>query len=523
MATSAANALPVSPQQKPELFIGLVASVGTDHGLITEILEDTLKNFGYQTRVIRLAQLLHAFPRFKNLPSEPADVYIDAHQKAGDEFRELTKRKDALAILGIGEIQANRVKQTTDKEVVIPACAYVIRSLKTPEEVALLREVYGDAFLLIGSSAPYQTRRRYLATRIAASHHDFKHDRHLPRAEELMLVDQREPGKKFGQNLQNTFHLSDIFVDASDANRLRESIHRGLALVFGNTFHTPTRHEYAMFHAAGAALRSAELGRQVGAAIATDNGDIVAVGTNEVPKPGGGLYWAGDNPDHREFALGEDANDRHKKGLLQDLLKRLQQEGWLHPEKSNLDPAALAERALDEETSGCISDAHITHLIEFGRAVHAEMAAITDAARRGVSIAGTTMYVTTFPCHLCAPHIVASGIGKVMYIQPYDKSLAVQLYPDSIAVDYSERKDYQVQFEPFVGVAPRKYMEFFSMLDRKKDGKVIAFEPSKATPRIMGSPRAYLKNETFFLSALQKAIEEKQLMVEQQEMKYERP
>ncbi len=522
MSSTDASALPASARDNPELFIGLVASVGTDHGLITEILQEALKSFGYQSRVIRVAQLLHAFPRFRNLPAEPADDYIDSHQRAGDEFREVTKRKDALAMLAIGEVQAARVAQTTQKERVIPGCAYIIRSLKTPEEVDLLRQVYGNAFLLLASSAPYQVRRRYLATRIASSRHDFKYDRHLPRAEELMLRDQREPGKRYGQNLQNTFHLADIFVDASESNRLRHSVERGLELVFGNTFHTPTRDEYAMFHAAGAALRSAELGRQVGASISTIGGDIVAVGTNEVPKPGGGLYWAGDNPDHREFALGEDANDRHKRGLLEDLLHRLQKEGWLNVEKSRLDPSKLADIALDE-TSEYVSNAQITHLIEFGRAVHAEMAAITDAARRGVSISGMTMYVTTFPCHLCAPHIVASGIQKVVYIQPYDKSLAVQLYPDSIAVDYSDRKDYQVAFEPFVGVSPRKYMEFFTMQERKKAGKVLTFERSKASPRIMSSPRAYLRNETFAMSTLQQIIEEKQLMVEQKELTYERP
>ena len=55
-----------------------------------------------------------------------------------------------------------------------------------------------------------------------------------------------------------------------------------------------------MFQAAAAMRRSAELGRQVGAAICTKAGDVVTVGTNEVPKAGGGLYWEGDEPDARE-------------------------------------------------------------------------------------------------------------------------------------------------------------------------------------------------------------------------------
>jgi deoxycytidylate deaminase len=514
----------VSPHREgPELFIGLVAAVGTDHSLLTEILEDVLQSFGYETKVIRLAQLLHAYPRYKKIPSEPVDVYIRQHQRAGNEFRRITKADDSLAVLGIGAVQEARVARNGSKEEIIPNCAYIIRSLKTPEEVKRLRSIYGEAFFLVGSSAPYTTRRRFLATKIAASHHSFQHDQYLAAAETLIQYDQEEVGKKHGQNLRNAFHLADIFVDASDATRLRSSLERALELVFGNTFHTPTRDEYGIFQAMGAAFRSAELGRQVGCAICTESGDVVAVGTNEVPKAGGGLYWAGDDPDHREFMMREDSNDKHKRGLLADLLSRLKEDKWLNPEKEKLNPSELADLALDDETSPNISSAQLTDLIEFMRAVHAEMAAITDAARRGVSVANTVMYVTTFPCHLCAPHIVASGIRRVVYIEPYAKSLAVQLYPDSIAVDYSDREGRQVQFEPFVGVAPRMYMDLFSMTKRKKDGKVIQFDRKKASPRYPGSPRAYVQNEINAMSQLEEAIEREQLQIEQQEFNYDEP
>jgi len=155
------------------------------------------------------------------------------------------------------------------------------------------------------------------------------------------------------------------------------------------------------------------------------------------------------------------------------------------------------------------------------RAVHAEMAAITDAARRGVSIANTTMYVTTFPCHLCAPHIVAAGVRRVVYIEPYAKSLAVQLYPDSISVGAQDSNLGQVKFEPFVGVAPRMYMDLFTMTKRKRDGKVIQFDRKVATPRYPGSPRAYIANEIAAMGKLGKILQSEQLKIEQQEFNYD--
>ena len=69
--------------------------------------------------------------------------------------------------------------------------------------------------------------------------------------------------------------------------------------------------------------------------------------------------------------------------------------------------------------------------LEFKCIIHAEMSAISDAARKGVAIQGATLYSTTFPCHLCAKHIVASGIKRVVYLEPYPKSYANALHGES--------------------------------------------------------------------------------------------
>jgi deoxycytidylate deaminase len=145
----------------------------------------------------------------------------------------------------------------------------------------------------------------------------------------------------------------------------------------------------------------------------------------------------------------------------------------------------------------------IRNVIEFGRAVHAEMAAIVEAARRGVDISDCTMFVTTFPCHLCARHIVAAGITKLVYIEPYARSLAAELYPDSIKVETPTISVDQVLFEPFVGLAPRQYMQLFEARSRKdKDGKAIPFNPDLAKPRYGASERVYLENEDLVLKKL---------------------
>ena len=58
--------------------------------------------------------------------------------------------------------------------------------------------------------------------------------------------------------------------------------------------------------------------------------------------------------------------------------------------------------------------------------VHAEQNAISDAAKRGVSIGGATAYVTHYPCLNCAKLLASSGIEKIIYNQSYRNDLLVE-------------------------------------------------------------------------------------------------
>ena len=51
--------------------------------------------------------------------------------------------------------------------------------------------------------------------------------------------------------------------------------------------------------------------------------------------------------------------------------------------------------------------------------VHAEMNVLTHAAKEGISLKDTTLYVTHHPCNNCMKHIIASGVKEVIYINDY--------------------------------------------------------------------------------------------------------
>lgn len=65
------------------------------------------------------------------------------------------------------------------------------------------------------------------------------------------------------------------------------------------------------------------------------------------------------------------------------------------------------------------SDFHKGVNIELSTSLHAEAGLIADAARQGISLENTELYVTTFPCPPCAKLIAYSGIKKVYYAGGY--------------------------------------------------------------------------------------------------------
>lgn len=53
---------------------------------------------------------------------------------------------------------------------------------------------------------------------------------------------------------------------------------------------------------------------------------------------------------------------------------------------------------------------------ELASALHCEQAAIAWAANEGISLKGTSLYVTVFPCPVCAKLVAFSGISKLYYL-----------------------------------------------------------------------------------------------------------
>lgn len=218
-------------------------------------------------------------------------------------------------------------------------------------------------------------------------------------------------------------------------------------------------------------------------------GDVIAVGCNEVPRAGGGSYWPGKG-DARDHISKDDSNDLRKQSIAADILRRLN---------------SVLNEGTAETAAEMIESSTLFDITEFGRAVHAEMDAILSCARSGISICGATLYTTTFPCHNCARHIIAAGLRRVVYIEPYPKSLADKLHGDSMWLGERGKGAgvSKIGFEPFVGIGPRKYADLFGVtlstgfnIERKDArGHVVPWTRTNGKPRIPMQPISFLQRE----------------------------
>lgn len=463
--------------EKPNLYIGLICAAGTDLSAVKQQLQAQLAVVGYAYCEIKVSG---AIADALDIPAE-ADEYnrMLSLMKGGDAIREHSEEGSGVASLIVTAIRATRSDESDQNT----STAYVIDSLKNPKEVEVLDQLYGRNFYSISVYSSKDDRRLFLANKIARSRRQALHDGHYDDADELMDWDQ-EGESDTGQSVRETFPKADFFVEFDGD---QSAISRFIRLIFQDPFITPTLDEYMMFVAKATALRSCDLSRQVGAVIADEAGSVVASGCNEVPYPAGGFFFEGRQGgigDNRDKEEQHDPNFNEVKLSISEFIEVLQDTKYIN---EDLSAEEVAEQLLHGSHRHVTKDMRLRNLIEFGRVVHAEMQAISQAAMLGRPVGGATLYCTTYPCHLCAKHIISSGIKGVVYIEPYPKSLTELLYHREIVSEPGDQQGnpdgLRVEFRTFRGVSPTLYQRVFSYRKRKDAyGAIASWAPAEALP-----------------------------------------
>lgn len=477
-----------------ELVIGMVGAVGAGVSRTSDIIRKFLEeDYGYTVRIIKASDII-----LENAPKSGIAVSTESGadrikmlQAIGTELRKKFK-EDYIAAKAIEKIAVSRKasEKGYTKTATVPQPnslrhATIIDSLKHPDESKLLRRVYGGMYWQFTVFAPESVRDHRLRTLGVEK----------DRLSGIFTRDENDNEGDHGQKVSKTAYQSDFFIrnDGENDIRLRGVVERFLEIIFNISVHTPTKLEAGMYAAVSAANKSACLSRQVGAAIYSSTDELIGVGWNDVPRANGGLYSSEDaEGDHRCFKWGDRVchNDRKKAELYKKVFSELK--------RNNL----LSSSVTESDIIVSLSKTPVKDLIEYSRSIHAEMEAIVSAARSGkLGMVGGTLFTTTFPCHNCARHIVAAGISRVFYIEPYAKSLALELHGDSIAdVEGGSNKVAFLQYE---GVGPDSSSKLFRHgTERKAQGRAKVLDKRMAAPVLPPPMDGFTTHEKRVISRL---------------------
>ena len=238
----------------PELVFGLIGAIGTNLEGVQETLEESLEAVGYKSVRIKISNLMRDLgDPWGMLPERSDPTYYDKAMTAGNRLRAKLKQNDVMAALAIARIRDIRETNQRKRAVNEHGTAYILSSLKRPEEVELLRLIYGSTFFAISAYAPRQERVDRLANQLAARQYKNQSKASRSAAESLILRDEGEP-IQYGQDVRKTYPLANFFVRSSSIANLKSAVGRFVDLVFGNMWHTPSRDEQGMMFATIAGL-----------------------------------------------------------------------------------------------------------------------------------------------------------------------------------------------------------------------------------------------------------------------------
>lgn len=376
------------------IAIGVTGSFGSGCSTITEVLNEDHSFIAYSLSDT-LKEKWSASEKGK--PVEEALRY--ELQDLGNDLR----RKNSHSYL------AEETFKKTSKDGNLRKLL-VFDSIRNTAEIAFFRSKFPDFYVIAVDCTEgdrwERVRARYDERKLGYS--DFRKDDER---------DKNEEGVPYGQQVALCVDEADYLIrnDTDPMVTTRTAIKRILGEklsdpigLFKGELRPPTPQEAYMSTAYSAALMSQCIKRQVGAVIIDKRGAVVSIGYNENPSPL--------KPCYLQFG------DCYREMIAENVMGTIktcpfctgQLDGLTYPYHCpHCDRNIYRQIVRDRAISRCT-------------ALHAEEKAIINAPP--MSLEGSTLYVTTFPCFNCAQKILDVGIQAVYYVESYPDVDSIYLF-----------------------------------------------------------------------------------------------
>jgi len=317
-------------------------------------------------------------------------------QNYGNRIRKEHGNNGILMDMALGKLigrEGDRVKPGTER--------IVVETIRNPAEAEFLLQFLPDAYILAIYSLQDARMRRF----------DVKGQVQRKEFADADLRDSGDNEKDYGQKVTDCVNMADYFIDNSGKlQNLKDEVDGFVKYISGEAQYEAKIEEVMMAHAFMQRLFSGCLARRVGAVIAKDK-CVVSTGWNAVPEGTPACEVC-----RRKLVLTCDECDAD---LLNEMgvCKRCG-----HEDKKK---KGLLEKHLD-----------------LCYAMHAEERAILEAAKKGISLEGTTLYCTTFPCLMCTKMILECGITRLVYVEPYPYSESEKMFENRRDIDVERFKGF---------------------------------------------------------------------------------
>ena len=366
---------------------------------------------------------LTVLPNFlSKLRVELGNTYVRLFQLLGDNCRRYGAAYSGTeAELNVFSI-AKRIKYAVDvvdshSTTKSMPCCLAIDAIRNPYEADWLKQHIAGFFLIAVNTPDRDRRDRLQRLGFTSAQIDEFDTKEYPSELKSPPVGF---AKIISQNIQSCLEKVDIHLnnpgfaergDNEDTSILATSLTRYVCLMQHPGLVTPTREERCMQVAFAAKINSGCISRQVGAAVTDEEGAIMSVGWNDVPR--------GQVPcllrDRADLIGGKDQDAfstyERKDADFTSHFRKL----YLFENKPALKGRSMqfCFREAYNKKTGEKNQVHT-------RSLHAEENAFLQLAKFGVRLPrNSVLYTSASPCELCSKKAFQLGIGKIYYIDPY--------------------------------------------------------------------------------------------------------
>lgn len=414
---------------KGALLLGLTGSFGS--GCTT--LGKALKELGF--RYYSLSDLVKEKWKQLNPGKSLEEASREELQTVGNNLR-TQHGNDYLAIATL-----KRAKESSGR-----ISRAVFDSIRNTAEIKAFRESYPNFFLIAVDALKENRRERvkdqYIRLNLSEKCFEMDDER-----------DKNEEGLSYGQQVQLCVDEADVLIGndtdyPSETVAIKKFIDRTqkpyIELLGGKEPRPPQPDESFMSIAYAGSLLSKCIKRQVGAVLLSEAGSVLSIGYNENPKG---------KPPCIEL-YGMCYRDIYKQKLFRDLKK--QQCPSCKGELGELEPPYHCPHCGLDLDRFYVRDKALARCT----ALHAEEKAIINA--NGMSLKGSTLFVTTFPCFMCAHKIMDVGIDSIIYCEPYPDAESARVLKEleDRQTKRSGAREH-IHVERFEGVKSRAYFRLF--------------------------------------------------------------